>query len=99
MLHIHLMDHHGSPRLVMNQPEPVSDPNVINAWIALFTMLHGKPQSTEVNVKFRTQSGHPATAILSGGECFIHMDKGSDISLFMFARDIIPERDNLYEKL
>ena len=98
MLHIHLMDHHGSPRLSVNQPEPISDINVINTWIALFSMLHGKPQSTELSIRFRTRSGHPATAILSGGECLIHIENNSDISLFLYARDIIPERDILFDR-
>ncbi len=91
VLHIHLMDINGSPRLVERQPEPVSDPTAVITWITLFAMLQDKPLSVELNIKFRTKSGHQATAILAGGKHVLHIDCDNDVSLFMYVRDIIEE--------
>lgn len=99
MLHIHLMHPHGSTRLAMNQPEDVTDPAAVNAWLALFALMNGAARDREIRVRFMTRSGHAATAVLVGGDCLLDMGKEDGMSLFMYASDILPERGNAYDRL
>lgn len=91
MTNIHLMDINGLPRLVLNQPAPVTDPSERDAWLAAFSAVCSLPEGREISVKYRTGGGRTVKALLVNREPIMEIHPGGDITLFMYARDIIPE--------
>lgn len=91
MIHIYLMDLKGRPRLLFNQPAPVKEPTQAHGWMAVFSAVCTLPEGKELSVKFKTEYGRMATAILVNKDNTIDILPDENINLYMYARDIIPE--------
>ena len=91
MLRIHLLDPEGRPRLVLNQPIPVSHPASVFAWLSVFSSTGSLPEDGTTEVRFRMARGPMATAFISGKGRRLEIHDDINLDLFLTAMDIIPD--------
>ena len=91
MLHIHLLDPMGRPRLVLNQPEIVSHPSSIAAWLEVFSAVGSCHEGETIEVRFRMARGPMATALLNGKSRRMEILDDGGLAIFLTAEDIIPD--------
>lgn len=89
MLRIHLLDPKGRPRLVLNQPEPVSDQMDISMWLSVFSAV-GNCSNDTIEVRFKMARGPQATGLINGKYRRLEIINGN-YQLFLTAEDIIPD--------
>jgi len=92
MLRVYLMDRHGSPRLVRFQPAPTSNQNAISGWLSVYSTISNASEGTELRVRYKTDEGKEVTAFIVPGDSLMDLGlEDHDITLYMYARNIIPD--------
>lgn len=96
MTQIFLMDLKGLPRLINNQPSVACDPMECAAWLSVFTTVCNIPEGKELRVRFRDNHNNMVTAhIIGSRDNLIDILPEGDMNLYMYARDIIPDKKTL----
>jgi len=87
------MDRHGSPKLIGLQPASTDDRDVINSWLSIFSVISKADDGMELRIRYRTGDGEEVTAFIVPGDSMMDIGlEGNDISLYMYARDIIKDK-------
>lgn len=89
MLRIFLLDPHGRPRLVLNQPAAVHDRTAIDMWLAVFSAVQNSDNTIEV--RFRMERGPLATGHVNGKFRRLEIVEDGEYQLYLTAEDIIPD--------
>ena len=91
MLRIHLLDPEGRPRLVFNQPEKVSDPTAISAWLSVFAAAGTLRDGESMEVKFPMDRGTMAIALITNKSRRLEITHYGELIMLLTAQDIIPD--------